>query len=70
VVDGAEARRRPVRTGLSDSTHVEILSGVKAGEHVIVDGQAGLPDGAAITVGREQPRTPAAAPTSSEDEAK
>jgi RND family efflux transporter MFP subunit len=70
VVNGAEARRRPVRIGLSDSTHVEILSGVKAGEHVIVDGQAGLPDGAAITVGREQPRTPAAAPTSSEDEAK
>jgi RND family efflux transporter MFP subunit len=72
VVSGAEARRRPVRTGLSDSTHVEILSGVKAGEHVIVDGQAGLPDGAAITVSREQDSstTPAAAPASPKDEEK
>jgi RND family efflux transporter MFP subunit len=72
VVSGAEARRRPVRTGLSDSTHVEILSGLKAGEHVIVDGQAGLPDGAAITVSREQgsSTTPAAAPASPKDEEK
>jgi RND family efflux transporter MFP subunit len=72
VVSGAEAQRRPVRTGLSDSTHVEILSGVKAGEHVIVDGQAGLPDGAAITVSREQDSstTPAAAPASPKDEEK
>jgi RND family efflux transporter MFP subunit len=72
VVSGAEARRRPVRIGLSDSTHVEILSGVKAGEHVIVDGQAGLPDGAAITVSHEQDSsaTPAAAPASPTDEAK
>ena len=33
------------------ATHVEIVSGVKAGEMVIVDGQAGLPDGATITIG-------------------
>ena len=32
--------------GLIDDDHVEIVSGVKAGELVIVDGQAGLPDGA------------------------
>ncbi len=48
---GKRSARR-VQTGLTDGTNVEILSGVKAGEMVIVDGQAGLPDGAAITIGR------------------
>jgi HlyD family secretion protein len=34
IVDG-KARQRPVQTGLSDETHVELLSGVKAGEQVV-----------------------------------
>lgn len=50
VVDGSKAKRRPVQLGLSDGTQVEIVSGVKAGEMVIVDGQAGLPNDAAITI--------------------
>jgi RND family efflux transporter MFP subunit len=49
VVAGEKAERRPVILGLTDGTRVEIVEGVKAGEAVIVDGQAGLPDGAAIT---------------------
>ena len=32
-----------------DSQHAEIKEGVKAGEQVIVHGQAGLPDGADIS---------------------
>jgi len=51
VASDGKARRRPVQIGLTDATSVEILSGVIAGELVIVDGQAGLPDDAAITVG-------------------
>ena len=54
VAAGAKAQRRAVRVGMSDGTSVEILSGVKAGERVIVDGQAGLPDDAAITVSEAQ----------------
>jgi len=54
VSAGGKAQRRLVQTGLGDGTNVEILSGVKAGEMVIVDGQAGLPDGAAITTGAEK----------------
>jgi RND family efflux transporter MFP subunit len=50
VVIGSTAKRRAVRTGLSDSLRVEIVSGVNAGEIVIVDGQAGLPDNASISV--------------------
>lgn len=54
VSTGGKAQRRHVQTGLTDGTNVEIVSGVKAGEMVIVDGQAGLPDGAAITTSSEQ----------------
>jgi multidrug efflux pump subunit AcrA (membrane-fusion protein) len=50
VVVDSKAKRRAVEIGLSDGTNVEILSGVNAGEIVIVDGQAGLPDDAAIAV--------------------
>jgi len=49
VAAGGKAERRAVTLGLNDGTHVEIASGIKAGEKVIVDGQAGLPDGAAIS---------------------
>jgi RND family efflux transporter MFP subunit len=50
IAAGGKAERRSVNLGLNDGAHVEIVSGVKAGEQVIVDGQAGLPDGAAISV--------------------
>ena len=49
VVAGERAERRPVVVGIVDRLHVEIREGVKAGEQVIVHGQAGLPDGAEIT---------------------
>jgi RND family efflux transporter MFP subunit len=49
-VDG-KAHRQAVTTGLANGEHVEISSGVK-GDSVIVRGQNGLPDGAAITVTR------------------
>jgi membrane fusion protein, multidrug efflux system len=50
VVAGDKAQRRAVQIGLSDAARVEIVSGVKAGELVIVDGQQGLPDGADVTL--------------------
>jgi hypothetical protein len=49
VAKGEKAERRVVTIGLSDAEHAEITAGVKAGEPVIVKGQAGLPDGATIT---------------------
>ena len=49
VAKDGKAERRAVRTGLSDGERVEILSGIAAGDQVIVEGQAGLPDGATIT---------------------
>ena len=51
VVMDEKAERRPVKIGLTDGEQIEILSGVKAGEQVIVDGQAGLPDGARVSIG-------------------
>jgi RND family efflux transporter MFP subunit len=49
VANGDKAERRPVVLGIVDAQHAEIREGVKAGEQVIVHGQAGLPDGATIT---------------------
>jgi membrane fusion protein, multidrug efflux system len=49
VAAGDKAERRTVVVGIIDREHAEIREGVKAGEQVIVHGQAGLPDGAAIT---------------------
>jgi RND family efflux transporter MFP subunit len=53
IANEGKAHRRPVELGLVADSHVEIVSGVKAGERVIVDGQAGLPDNAAITETQE-----------------
>jgi hypothetical protein len=55
VAAGERAERRIVTTGLSDADSVEIVSGVEAGELVITRGQAGLADGAAISVDLPRP---------------
>jgi len=50
VANGNRAERRVITTGLADTDSVEIISGVAAGELVITRGQAGLADGATISV--------------------
>jgi RND family efflux transporter MFP subunit len=50
IANGSRAERRAVTTGLEDAQHVEITSGVRAGELVITRGHVGLGDGAAINV--------------------
>jgi multidrug efflux pump subunit AcrA (membrane-fusion protein) len=70
VVMGDKAQRRPVKIGLTDSEHVEIVSGVKAGEQVIVDGQAGLPDNAKITIETGEPSDTEPAAKETEEEKK
>jgi RND family efflux transporter MFP subunit len=45
-----KAQRRVVMLGIVDGKHAEVRSGLEAGERVIVRGQAGLPDGATITI--------------------
>lgn len=44
------AKRRAVELGLEEEQWVEAMRGVKAGERVVVAGQGGLKDGAAIRV--------------------
>ena len=61
VVMADKAQRRPVQTGLTDGTDQEIVSGVKAGEMVIVEGQNGLPDAAKVTVATGEDEDAAAA---------
>jgi hypothetical protein len=61
VAEGDKAARRTVVVGIVDGMHAEIREGVKAGEQVIIHGQAGLPDGAAITTEKpEADKKPAA----------
>lgn len=50
VAVGSTAERRVVTTGLADGDRVEITPGVNVGELVITRGNAGLADGAAISV--------------------
>jgi RND family efflux transporter MFP subunit len=51
IANGDTAERRTVMLGITDEAHAEVTSGIKAGDPVIVEGQAGLPDGATITTG-------------------
>jgi RND family efflux transporter MFP subunit len=46
-----KAHRRKIETGLATPKLVEVTTGLKAGEAVIVQGNQELPDGGAITVG-------------------
>lgn len=50
VKDDKKAHRQVVTLGLSDGEQVEVLSGVAAGDRVVVKGQNGLPDGADVTI--------------------
>jgi RND family efflux transporter MFP subunit len=52
MVAGADnkAHKHAVKTGLASEEMIEITSGLAAGDQVIVQGQNGLPDGAAVTV--------------------
>jgi RND family efflux transporter MFP subunit len=50
VIEGGKARRREVTLGISDASHVEILSGLAAGDQVANSGLDGLSDGQAVTV--------------------
>ena len=54
VVVDSKAVRRPVSVGITDKAHAEIREGLKAGEPVIIEGQAGLPDGAPVTLETEK----------------
>ena len=51
VGSDSKAHRNEVEVGVTSREATEILKGVKPGERVIVRGQNGLPDGAAVTIG-------------------
>jgi len=50
VANDSVAVRKPVTVGFADDTHTEIVSGLQAGEKVIVKGQRALKDGAPIKI--------------------
>jgi RND family efflux transporter MFP subunit len=72
VANDGKAQRRAVQIGIVDGTHAEIVSGIEAGEMVIVQGQVGLPDDAAITIDHEADaeEAPKAGAATAKDKAK
>jgi len=52
VVDNGRARERRVETGIADEMYVEIRSGLRPGEMVVITGQEFLTDGSAVAVTR------------------
>jgi HlyD family secretion protein len=53
VVNGGKALKKKVVTGISDGVKTEILSGLEAGEQLIVAGRYSLRDGMAVTLAGE-----------------
>ncbi len=58
LVQNGEAERREVITGISDNTHIQVISGIEVGDEVIVGPyrilSEGLEDGENVTVNNEQ----------------
>jgi RND family efflux transporter MFP subunit len=52
VVEGDRARRRTVTTGVDGGDWLEVLSGISAGEEVVVTGADALSDGVPVRVAR------------------
>jgi HlyD family secretion protein len=50
LIKDQKAAMQPVTTGRQEAGYVEILTGLRGGESVIIDGQAGLKDGDKIAV--------------------
>lgn len=55
VIEQGKAKQRVVKTGAREAGRVEILSGLREGETIAVDGAAFLSDGAAVAVQRDKP---------------
>jgi RND family efflux transporter MFP subunit len=54
VIDGQVAHRRHVQIGLSDQNRIEILSGVTAGDRVVIVGTQLLDDGTPVRITKDE----------------
>ena len=50
VVREDRVERRAVRAGLEDGNDIEVLSGLSAGERVVIEGPPTLKDGDRVTI--------------------
>jgi HlyD family secretion protein len=62
VVADSKAQMRPVVLGATSGGNVEIVSGLEAGEQVVVSGNAGLNDGDSVRIAPSNPAQPTAQP--------
>ncbi len=54
VLENGKAYRRPLTTGSAQGDRIAVLSGLAAGDQVVVSGQINLTDGASVTIIREE----------------
>jgi RND family efflux transporter MFP subunit len=54
VIDGQTAHRHKVQVGLGDETHYEILSGLSAGDRVVIVGAQALDDGTPVRITKDE----------------
>lgn len=57
VVVGGKAARRPVQVGLEQSDRVELVSGLRPGDRVVIEGGPSLTDGMAVREAATRPTT-------------
>ncbi len=55
VVNQGKAQRRVIELGIEQEETIQVLSGLEAGQRVVVAGQAALRDGQPVRAGGEQP---------------
>jgi membrane fusion protein (multidrug efflux system) len=53
VLEGDKARRREITTGVDEGTTLEVLSGLREGDDIVIAGIDGLGDNSAVRVSRD-----------------
>jgi RND family efflux transporter MFP subunit len=61
VLEGNRVRRKQIETGYDAGEWLEVTSGVRAGEEVVIAGADGLSEGSVVRVSRTPPPSAAAA---------
>ncbi|MFO7154428.1 MAG: efflux RND transporter periplasmic adaptor subunit, partial [Caldicoprobacter oshimai] len=54
VIKGGSVERREVQVGMDDGERIEVISGLKSGEQVVVKGQAYLKEGQEVNVVKQE----------------
>ena len=48
VIRDGKAHQQVIKTGISDSTHIQVLKGLRKGEKVVINPSSSLKDGSVV----------------------